>query len=253
MHIQVISSVNEARGDDLQHKTVIVIDVLRATSTILKAIDSGCMQLIPVETVNQAKNMQRPGELLGGERFCKKIPGFDFGNSPLEYTSDRVEGKSIILTTTNGTRAIQKSSKAAHVLIGSLLNARTCARKAAALSEDVVILCAGTQDMFALEDGLCAGLIVEELLKLEADGWPRRSSAAGTDAVTIDDFGLSMLLAYRHARDNLEEALLSSSNGKRLKKIGFHEDIVYCAQVNVLEYAPIVRNGRLEAEMPLHR
>ncbi|SDD43716.1 2-phosphosulfolactate phosphatase [Paenibacillus sp. UNCCL117] len=248
MHIQVISSVNEARGEDLQQKTVVVIDVLRATSTILKAIDAGCVQLIPVETVNQARSLQRPGELLGGERFCKKIPGFDIGNSPLEYTPERVEGKTVILTTTNGTRAIQKASKAGHIVIGSLLNARACARRAIGLGEDIVILCAGAQDMFALEDGLCAGLLVEEMLSLKAK---ERSDGSGSGQITVDDFGLAMLHLYRQAGGDLEAALLSGAGGKRLSRIGFREDVAYCSQVNVLEQAPIVRNGRLEAGMSL--
>jgi 2-phosphosulfolactate phosphatase len=250
VNIQVISNVNEARPDDLQHKTVIVIDVLRATSTILKALDAGCTQVIPVETVNQARSLHRPGELLGGERFCKKIPGFDLGNSPLEYTSDRVDGKTVIFTTTNGTRAIQKASRAGHILIGGLLNAEACARKAAMLSDDIVLLCAGTQDAFSLEDGLCAGLLIEELLKLQAEGRIRSSAAAG-GGLTVDDFGIAMQQAYRLVRDNLESALLSGANGKRLSRIGFHDDVIYCAQTNILEQAPVVRGGRLEAGMSL--
>ncbi|MEK8132755.1 2-phosphosulfolactate phosphatase [Paenibacillus filicis] len=251
MNIQVISSVNEARTDDLQHKTVIVIDVLRATSTILRALDAGCSQVIPVETVNQAKSLHRPGELLGGERFCKKIPGFDLGNSPLEYTSELVDGKTIIFTTTNGTRAIQKASKAGHILIGGMLNAEACARKAAMLYGDIVMLCAGTQDVFSLEDGLCAGLLIEELLKLQAEGLIRSAAGTGGGSLTVDDFGLVMLQAYRHVRGNLEGALLSGVGGKRLSRIGFHDDVVYCAQVSILDQAPVVRNGRLEAGMSL--
>ncbi|MED4601977.1 2-phosphosulfolactate phosphatase [Paenibacillus validus] len=247
MHIHVISSVNEARTEELQHKTVIVIDVLRATSTMLTALANGCRTIVPVETVNQAKSMQGKDELLGGERFCKKIPGFDLGNSPLEYTSELVTGKTVIMTTTNGTRAIQKAAKASHILIGCMLNAAACARKAANLTGDIVIVCAGTQDVFALEDGLCAGLLIDELLRLHAAGAVRGNLTGPNAPACVDDFGLAMLQAYRNVQDRLLDALLTCANGKRLTKIGFHDDVVHCAQTHVLDLAPMVRHGRLEA------
>lgn len=253
MHIHVISSVNEACTEELQHKTVIVIDVLRATSTMLTALANGCRTIVPVETVNQAKSLQGDGEQLGGERFCKKIPGFDFGNSPLEYTPELVAGKTIIMTTTNGTRAIQKTSKASHILIGSMLNAAACARQAAKLADDIVIVCAGAQDVFALEDGLCAGLLTDELLRLHAAGAVRGSLAEPNVPAHVDDFGLAMLQAYRHVQDRLLDVMLSCAGGKRLSKIGFHDDVIYCAQTNMLDLVPVVRQGRLEAEAPLPR
>lgn len=158
MQVQVISSVNEASSARFHHKTAIIIDVLRATSTIVTAIAAGASCIIPAETVMEARALQRPGDLLGGERFCRKIAGFDVGNSPEEYTEQAVAGKRIILTTTNGTRAIHKSMRADHVLTASLLNAEACARAAIELRRDVVILCAGSHDEFAIEDGLCAAL-----------------------------------------------------------------------------------------------
>ncbi|GMX65098.1 2-phosphosulfolactate phosphatase family protein [Paenibacillus elgii] len=243
MNIQVIASINEARSDDLQHKTVIVIDVLRATSTMLTALAGGCRTLVPVETVSQAKSLQSPGTLLGGERSCKKIPGFDFGNSPLEYTPEAVSGKTLIMTTTNGTRAIHKARKADHVLIGAFLNAGACARKAASLDQEIVLVCSGAQDVFSLEDGLCAGLLVHELLQLS--GCDPDSPAA---AQTVGDFGLAMLHAYRQVQDRLTEMLLSCAGGRRLTKLGFRDDVTYCSQIDLLPLAPVVRAGKLEPE-----
>lgn len=237
MNIHVIASVNEVRTEDVRGKTVIVIDVLRATSTMITALTRGCKEIYAVETVQQAKELHRPGALLGGERHCKRIPGFDLGNSPLEYEENYVEGKTIIITTTNGTRAIERSSGASDILIGSLLNARACAQKAAGLGREIVIVCSGTQDVFSLEDGLCAGLLVEELT----------AQAAGTGhKPQVNDFGLSMLYAYRQVQSRLVEALLNSSNGKRLASIGFRHDVEYCAQVNTINAAAIVREGKLE-------
>lgn len=246
MHIHVISSVNEARTEELQNKTVIVIDVLRATSTMLTALAEGSRAIIPVETVNQAKQLQRTGELLGGERFCKKISGFDFGNSPLEYQSEKIADKTVIMTTTNGTRAIQKASKAGHVLIGGFLNAASCAEKAFRLSDEIVLVCAGTQDVFALEDGLCAGMLISELLRLNAESPPRGTEQNQMPPEQVNDFGLAMLHAYRSVQDRLQETLLATSNGKRLSKIGFHDDVIYCAQTNLYKLAPEVHHGKIE-------
>lgn len=236
MDITVLPSVNEARADELVNKTVIVIDVLRATSTILTALAHGCQAIYPAETVLQAKQLYQPGFILGGERACKKIPGFDLGNSPLEYTDASIAGKTLIMTTTNGTRAIQKAGKAGTILAASLLNGKVCAEEALSLKKDIVILCSGTQDVYSLEDGVCAGLLVDELLK---------ASVESRAELGINDFGLSMLYAFRHVQHNLTEALLHCSNGKRLCKLGFLEDIKYCSQMNTIPLVPIVREGKL--------
>jgi 2-phosphosulfolactate phosphatase len=238
VEITVIPSVNEARSDDLVNKTVIVIDVLRATSTILTALAHGCDAVYPIETVMQTRQLQRPGWLMGGERSCKKIPGFDFGNSPFEYMDDRIAGKTILITTTNGTRAIQKALKASTILAASLLNGSACAQEAALLRKDIVILCSGTQDVFALEDGICAGQLIEELQRL--------LSAEGI-AASVNDFGLSMLYAFRQVQPAMTEALLNCTNGQRLTKLGFVEDIIYCSRMNIIQLVPVMREGKLVA------
>ncbi|NOU97686.1 2-phosphosulfolactate phosphatase [Paenibacillus sp. LMG 31456] len=239
MEILVIPSVNEARMDDLANKTVIVIDVLRATSTMLTALAHGCRAIIPVETVLQAKQLQQPGYLLGGERACKKIPGFDYGNSPFEYMDDKITGKHLIMTTTNGTRAIQKSLKASTIIAASLLNGKACAKEAAALRRDIVILCSGTQDIYSLEDGICAGQLIEELQDILL-------STGGIEP-EINDLGLSMLYAYRQVQGNMTQALLNCSNGKRLSKLGFTDDIIYCSRLNLIDLVPIIQDGKLIA------
>ncbi|TDF99229.1 2-phosphosulfolactate phosphatase [Paenibacillus piri] len=240
MEITVIPSVNEARADDLINKTVLVIDVLRATSTMLTALAHGCRAIYPVETVLQARQLQQPGYVLGGERACKKIPGFDYGNSPFEYMDDRIAGKHLIITTTNGTRAIQKSSKACTVIAASLLNGKACAREAAALNKDIVILCSGTQDVFSFEDGICAGQLVGELQSLLKD--------RGTEW-SVNDFGLSMLYAFQQVQSDITRALMNCSNGKRLCKLGFTDDVIYCSRLNLIQMAPVVRGGKLSAPL----
>jgi 2-phosphosulfolactate phosphatase len=189
--------------------------------------------VVAVETVNQAKQLYEDGDLLGGERFCKKIMGFDFGNSPLEYLSDAVAGKRLIITTTNGTRAIYKSQKAQHVLAGSMLNAKACAEVMQKLKRDVVIVCAGTQSEFALEDGLCTGLLIEEL------------SLRQEEEMQLDDFGLAMHNAYRHVQERLEDTLMQCANGIKLNKMGLRDDVVYCAQTNQTTIVPILRDHKM--------
>ncbi|MFD2611866.1 2-phosphosulfolactate phosphatase [Paenibacillus gansuensis] len=237
MQVHVISSVNEAVSEELLHKTVIAIDVLRATSTITAALENGSTGVLPVETVQQARTLQDRGDVLGGERYCRKIAGFHLGNSPLEYTSQEIQGRRVILTTTNGTRALHKAHKASHVLAGCLRNAAACAKAAIRLGRDTVILCAGTKDEFSLEDGLCAGLITEHILQ------------ARSGALEVNDLGLALRAAYLHSSGKLTETLLASSNGRRLLKIGYKADVVYCAEANVSNLVPILEQGTM---VPFH-
>ncbi|ANE48082.1 2-phosphosulfolactate phosphatase [Paenibacillus swuensis] len=237
MQVDVISSVNEARTDELLHKTVIVIDVLRATSTVVSALDNGGACIIPVETVSQAKQCQSLGDLLGGERYCKKIAGFHFGNSPLEYTEQHVKDRRIILTTTNGTRAVQKAQRAAIVLAGCLRNAASCAETAVSFGKDIAVLCSGTRDEFSLEDGLCAGLLVERIVQFVGNQSRAR--------VSTNDLGMALRFAYLHQQDDITSTLLESSNGKRLARLGYREDVVYCSEVDVTTMVPILDQGML--------
>jgi len=232
MQVEVIPSINEAISDDFCNKTVIVIDVLRATSCIVTALELGCSGVIPVETVFQAKQLQKPGDLLGGERFCKKIPGFDLGNSPYDYMNAFLDGRTVIMTTTNGTRAIQKSLKASHILAGSLLNAKACAKAAASLKKDIVIVCAGTQDRYSLEDGIGAGVIIEEL-------------SAVNEQLELNDLGMAMQLLYRSIKDHLPETILQCFNGKKLTRLGLQDDIQFCTSVNRYQTVPVLREDRL--------
>jgi 2-phosphosulfolactate phosphatase len=233
MQIEVIASVNEARSDDMAGKTVLVIDVLRATSNMVTGLANGCLGIVPIETVQQAKSMQKPGDLLGGERNCRKIAGFDLGNSPFEYNEESIRGKRILMTTTNGTRAIQKTHRAHTVFACSLLNVTACAEAAMAVGRDVIILCSGTQDVFSLEDGLCAGMVVDELLRL----------SGGT--AEVNDFGIAMRGCYVQNRHQLHHSLLKCSNGKRLMKLGFEADIEYCSRTNLYPIVPVLNGGML--------
>ncbi|MDP5275677.1 2-phosphosulfolactate phosphatase [Chengkuizengella axinellae] len=231
MQIEIVPNVNEARSDNFINKTVIVIDVLRATSSIVTALENGSEGIIPVETVSEAKSFNIKNELLSGERYCKKITGFDLGNSPLEFLNHDMNGKRIIMTTSNGTRAIQKSHKAAHVIAGTILNASQCAKKAIELKRDIVLMCAGTQDKFSLEDGLCAGLIIHELNQLQEE------------EIQLSDFSSAMYLSFLQAKNELQKTILNCSNGKKLCKMGLKEDVIFCTKQNEYSVVPILRDN----------
>ncbi len=234
LKIDVIGTVGEALADDLLHKTVVAIDVLRATTVMTTALEQGCTGIVPVETVTQVKQTQDDGDLLGGERGCKKIAGFDFGNSPFEFMDGRIEGKRLIMTTTNGTRAVNKAHRASHLFAGSLRNAAACAAAALSKDRDIALLCAGTQDVFSLEDGLCAGALIVELRKL-----------AGSSPLAVNDLGLAMEAAYLQSKERLKEVLLACSNGERLTRLGFKEDVGFCAELNASSVVPELSGGVL--------
>jgi 2-phosphosulfolactate phosphatase len=233
LQVTVLSCISEAKPHFLDNHTVIVIDVLRATSNMITAMMYGCLEIVPLESIEAVKELSAPGDLLGGERNCQKIVGFDFGNSPFEYMTPNVEGQRIWMTTTNGTRIIQHASQAKHVLASAFLNARACAIAAHELNLNICILCSGTNDIFSWEDGLCAGLLVEELQKLKQE------------ELTINDFGLCMHTSYLQVQSNLTESLLQCATGKRLTRLEFQEDIAYCAKVNITNTVPSLFDGML--------
>jgi 2-phosphosulfolactate phosphatase len=233
LRIDCISTISETSSRDLAGKTVFVIDVLRSTSTMIAALASGAASIVPIETVAGAKLAAKGDDVLAGERQCRKIPGFALSNSPREFTEETVRGKRIVMTTTNGTRGIQKAAKAASVLAASMLNAGACARAALQLRRDVVLLCSGTQDGFALEDGLCAGMLMREIRGLVKE------------AVKADDLALALEGAYQFYSDQLEETLLACESGIRLTHMGHRGDVLYCAQRNTQSIVPVLNGGEL--------
>jgi 2-phosphosulfolactate phosphatase len=233
LQVTVLSCVKDAQPQHLINHTVIVIDVLRATTNMITAMIHGCSGIVPLETIEDTRNLRKPYDLLGGERNCHKIPGFDFGNSPYEYMSPCVRGKRILMTTTNGTRVIQMAGQAKHIMAGALINARACALAAAQLQDNICILCSGRNDEFSLEDGLCAGLLIEELKHL-------------SDAeLTINDMGICLQNSYLQAKGKLEETILNCSTGKRLRQLGYEKDIAYCSTINITSIVPLLLNEML--------
>ena len=215
-------------GRDLRGATCIVFDVLRATSTILTAFANGARRVYPVTTVDGARRLRAslPQALLGGEREGVRIEGFDLGNSPLEYTAKVVGGRDIIATTTNGTVALHACAGASEVLAGAWLNVEALASwllARPASSAPLLLVCAGSGERFALEDGLAAGALIARLF-----------SGEGAPHHALEDDAAYTLLALHEQRGSDPLAVLrASANGQRLAQIGLGADVDYCAATSL--------------------
>jgi len=218
---------------DIYGRTAVVVDALRATSTIVTAVENGCREVIPVveiaEAVSIAARLGRSNLLLCGERGGISINGFDLSNSPLEYTRERVAGKVLVMTTTNGTLAINAVREAKCVLLGSFLNARATADMLWALKSDVAIVCAGTEGRYSTEDVLAAGAIISKLHSLcELD---------------MCDLSITAEYLYRNSYGKIDSVLSATRHYNRLKSLGFTADIEYCLREDVMSSVPIFSEG----------
>lgn len=231
MKVNLFASVENVNEESLKGSSVVVIDVLRATSVITTAIHNGCREIQPVLKVEEALSLKNQEVLLGGERKGLKLEGFDLSNSPLEYTRERVNGKTIVFTTTNGTRAILKSKYADRILIGSMLNAKYLAQKLVEFGDDVSILCAGTAGKFSMDDFICAGKIIYEISKMID--------------LDKDDFSSLAYLSYVNYKDNIFEYLSHAKHYNYLLSIGLNEDIEYCFTEDIIDTIPCFINGRI--------
>lgn len=211
---------------------VVVIDVLRATSAICSAIDNGVSSVIPVSTLDEARAYQKKGYLAGAERQGQIVEGFDFGNSPYSYMKPELKDKDIVLSTTNGTRAINIAKEAPTVVIGSLINLSSLTKWLLEQEKNVLCLCSGWKDNFNLEDTICAGAIASELLESGKFSSNEDSSVAAK----------YLFLSSRH---NYIGFLKSSSHRRRLKKLKLNEDIKYCLTPNQVDVIPILQNGKI--------
>lgn len=220
-----------ARGD-----VVIVIDVLRCTSSIITALHNGARCVLPVRTVNEARRIYRenPGYVLAGERGGLKPRGFTLGNSPRAFTTDRVEGKTIVMTTTSGTRALANVRESRWVLIGALLNVTAVAEAAFRLSAKegcgISLVLAGTRGRFSLEDFLGAGAIIDALPVAPGD---------------CSDAAAAASLAFTSARDSLTATLQEGVHGKTLQRLGLGDDVVFCSHLNHYPVVPHLRENTI--------
>ena len=226
--------LSPAQADELSFsgKQSVVIDVLRATTTIITAFIHGIRQVTPVASI--AANSARAGGMIlkGGERNMKRIDGFDLGNSPLEYEREVVEGKSLIFQSTNGSKAMVKAKFSTRILLCSFLNIDAVAKELLASNEDVDIICSGNNGGFSLEDSVCAGRLIAEI-------------AAQRKDVTVSDSSLAALALHRAFGTDTNRLLNECEHGKLLKENGFSDDLIYCARLNTTDIIPVVKSGTI--------
>jgi len=235
MNIDLILSAREIFPDKVKDKTVVVIDVLRATSVMTTALANGAKEIIPVLTPEEAFELQqkmgKEKVVLGGERNAVPIPGFDFGNSPLSYTPEVIKDKTLIITTTNGTRAILNSLGAKKLLVGAFLNDNAIIN-AIKDDEEVVFVASGSHDHFTMEDSLCAGKMAHDLeLLVEAK---------------LSDVAIAMAYLYEQNKDDIHAIGSKGKHYKRLKGLGEIKDLEYCYKSGVMDVVPVyTEDGRL--------
>lgn len=233
--MDVYSTAWSFQEDDARGKTVVIIDVLRASSTIVTALANGAKGVIPAEDMGKAgriaQNLDPSTYLLCGERDGKKIGGYALGNSPFEYAREVVEGKSVILATTNGTVAISRSLDADDILIGSFLNATAVAEAVKAAGPDqVMVVCAGWKSRLSMEDLLCAGFIIDKVYGGEPP------------AETPDGARIAHGLFTKFKR-GLKAVIARSNHAKRLRELGYEKDIPYCCRIDVYDSVPRLNDG----------
>jgi 2-phosphosulfolactate phosphatase len=226
-------------ASDVAGRVVVVIDVLRASTSIATALANGARAVIPVdsteEVVTRAKAFARSEVKLAGERQMRPIPGFDLGNSPREFSREVVEGKTVLLSTTNGTAAIASLQGPRDVVIGSYVNfSAVLAMLWAALrgGADIAILCAGRDRQFSLEDAACAGRFVHQAMRRRTD-------------VAVNDAAFASMLIDRRYSDNLMRLFSASAHGRALSEAGYGDDLADCAAIDSYPIIPIYQDRQI--------
>ncbi|MES2566242.1 MAG: 2-phosphosulfolactate phosphatase [Bacteroidota bacterium] len=215
-----------------ENAIVVVIDVFRATSAIVTAFYNGVSKMIPVATVEEAMEYQRNGYLAAAERNGEMMEGFELGNSPFGYMNNKVKGKTIAISTTNGTQAIEASKHASKILIGSFLNLDVLCEYLGTQKKEVILVCAGWKNKFNLEDTVFAGAIVHKLTT--------ESGYASTC-----DSAIASNHLYNLAKNDLYGFLSNSSHRNRLAKLDLERDINYCLTPNQCPVIPVMEGKYL--------
>jgi len=239
VRVDVVFGAAALGPSEVAGRVVAVIDVLRASTTIAVALANGARAVVPLdssdEVVTRAKTLERADVLLAGERRMLPIPGFDLGNSPREYTRGAVEGKTILMTTTNGTPAIASTAGARDVIVASYVNytaVLTMLRAALRGGTDVTLVCAGRERQFALEDAGCAGRYVTNVSKRLA-------------GVTFNDAAQTSALIDRRYGDRVVHLFEASEHGRALRDAGFGDDLEACAALDAYPVIPLYQDRQI--------
>jgi 2-phosphosulfolactate phosphatase len=215
---------------------VVVLDILRATSSIVQALSAGARAIYPVASIEDALRLAntfgRDDVLLCGERKCVRIEGFDLGNSPLEFTPEKVGGKTLVMSTTNGTAAMSLTGSASRVLIGALLNLSTVVEELARTEAEPVLICAGVDRRFALEDVTAAGLMASRLMEARPGEWELNDGALAAVALARE-FGVS------------SRFFALTAGGRNIANAGLSDDLDFCARLDVHDILPVLHDRNI--------
>ena len=218
---------------ELKNKIVVAVDIFRATSCMVTGMAHGVKSIHPVGSVEECLDLGlKEGMITAGERGGKKLEEFTIGNSPYEYMRDEFEDKSIVVTTTNGTRTILASLEADQILIGAFLNLRAVANYLSTCRKDIVIHCAGWKGTVNIEDTLFAGALIEEIKASHK---------------VMGDPSLMAHQLYRANAHDLMEIAKESSHAQRLATFGIGKDIEFCMNQSLYSVLPEFKNGKLIA------
>lgn len=239
MRVDVFFTPQQLAPSDVAGRVVAVIDVLRASTTVAAALANGAKAVVPFDSsedvITRAKQFERGLVKLAGERKMHAIAGFDLGNSPREFTREVVEGKTILLTTTNGTGAFATVQSARDVVVAAYVNfsaVLAMLRAAARAGTDVTIICAGREKRFSLEDAACAGRYARHIGRRLAD-------------VELNDAALASSMIDRRYGDNLARLFGEASHGRALAEAGYGEDLAVCATMDAFPVIPVYSDRQI--------
>ena len=233
MRLDVFMIPAEALPAEVAGRTVVVIDVLRASSSIVEAMASGARTIFPVasieEAIRLANTLGRDGVLLCGERRSLTIEGFDLGNSPGDFTPERVGGKTLVMTTTNGTASMAAAAGAARVIVGALLNLDAVVGELVRTGAEPVFLCSGREGRFGLDDAVTAGRMIGALVEARPDvEW------------TMNDGARAALALGRGFEGDAAALFAETAAGRQVADAGLEADLAFCAQTNLRDVVPVL-------------
>jgi 2-phosphosulfolactate phosphatase len=238
VRLDVFFTPIQAKPADTAGRLVVIVDVLRASTTVATALGNGAKTVMPLEgadeVISRSKEFHRSAVILAGEQKMLPISGFDLGNSPQDFTKKAVEGKTILITTTNGTRALLGVQGARDIVIASYVNftaVLAMMKVAASSNTDIAVICAGEEGGFTLEDAACAGRYVKAL--------PKRADLHLNDAASA-----SVLIEKKYG-ENIAKLFKESSHGQALQEAGFGDDLAAAAEVDAYPVVPIYQERQI--------
>lgn len=238
MKIDVLLNRSEIQAEQVTDRVAIIIDVWRASTSMITALANGCRAVVPVAEVVAARKLAQQfpsgSVLLAGERNELPIPGFDLSNSPLEYQVDRVREKRIIFTSSNGAQLFDAARLARQIIVAGFLNASRISEYILQAQLDVALLCAGKNAQFGLEDAVCAGLIIRKIQQRARD-----------QQFDLNDGARAALILYDFYSRDLAQMVHQAAHGRRLMELGQRDDLMAAIAVDAIPILPVMKNGEL--------